>query len=204
MPPAVEPCAQARQVAGRRSAHRRKPLLHAGNDELVEALRRLDVLEQMLAEVADLGVVADEVARRPREQHLAAVCRRTDACGARQVDTDVVAPLGQRRLAGMNADPHTDIAAGQRSLGCGGRGNGVVRASERDEERVALRVDLEAVVLDERLTEHAPVRRQHVAVPVAEAAGELGRPFDVREEEGDGSGGEAGHDPADGPQLSRL
>ena len=130
--------------------------------------------------------------------------RPADASGARQVDADVVPALGERGLAGVHADPHADVAVGQRSLCRCGSGDRIMRATERDEERIALGVDLDAVVLGEGVTEHVPVRGEHVAVPVAEAAGELGRPFDVGEEEGDGSGGEAGHDPAADDQLSGL
>ena len=189
--------------ARRREIAARRP----GDDELEEPLGRLDVLEQMLAEVADLGVVADEVARRAREQHLAAVCRSTDARGARQVDADVVAALGQRGLAGVDPDPHAHGIAGRsanaRCAAAAAATASCARANATKNESPCVSTSTPLCSTNASRST-LPVRGQHVAVPVAEAAGELGRPFDVGEEEGDGSGGEAGHDPAAGPQLSRL
>ena len=89
-----------------------------------------------------------------------------------------------------------NVPVRERALRGRSGGDRIVRATESDEERVALRVDLDPVVRGERVAKHLPVRREHVLVAAAEPAGELGRPFDVGEEKGDGSGGEAGHDPA--------
>jgi hypothetical protein len=60
-------------------------------------------------------------------------------------------------------------------------------ARERNEERVALRVHLDAVAAAELLAKDGPVRRGHIGVPVAEPLQELGRAFDVGEDEGDGA-----------------
>ena len=76
-----------------------------------------------------------------------------------------------------------------RALRLDGRGDGVSRAREHEEEGVALRVDLDPVARRERVADDSPVRRQHLAVVVAEALEELRRVLDVGEDEGDGSAG---------------
>ncbi len=58
---------------------------------------------------------------------------------------------------------------------------------EREEERVALRVVLDAAVRGERLAQQAPVRGEGLVVADAEESCEPGRLLDVREEKRDGS-----------------
>ena len=66
---------------------------------------------------------------------------------------------------------------------------GAVR--ERDEERVALRVDLDAAVPRERVPQHPPVLGQRLRIPLrAELVQQPRRALDVREQEGDRAGGE--------------
>ncbi len=69
----------------------------------------------------------------------------------------------------------------------------VSRTRERDEERVALRVDLVSAVSGEGGAEQSLMVRKHAAVPLAELLDEPRRPFDVGEEEGDGAGGRLRH-----------
>ena len=67
-----------------------------------------------------------------------------------------------------------------------GGGDRTGSGRERDEERVALRVDLDAVVRGERGPKDAPVLCERLGVPVgAERVQQAGRALDVREEEGD-------------------
>ncbi len=61
------------------------------------------------------------------------------------VDADV-SLLCHGGLPGVDTDPDTHWALGERGLGIGSGGNGVARARERYEERVALRVHLAAAV----------------------------------------------------------
>lgn len=82
-----------------------------------------------------------------------------------------------------------------RALSLDGSSDRVACAREDEEERVALRVDLDPVAGREGVTDDSPVRGQHLAVVVAEALEELRRVLDVREDEGDRSAGKLGHAP---------
>ena len=76
--------------------------------ELVDRLRRGEVLEPMNAEVVQ-GVGGGEVAGRLRDEDLAAVTCRGDAGSAVNVDADVPF-LSQQWLAGVQAHAHADRA----------------------------------------------------------------------------------------------
>ena len=65
--------------------------------------------------------------------------------------------------------------------------DGVLGTAERDEEGVALRVDLLAARALERLPQEPAMSREHVAVGVAQLAEEDRRALDVRKQERDGS-----------------
>src|SRR3954465_12091496 len=90
--------------------------------------------------------------------------------------------------------------AGKRSpCGC----NGVRRASEGDEERVALGIDLDAVVRLPRAAERRPVQRELGCVGGrADLVEERRRAFHVGEEEGDGAGRTLWHGNRIAPQGS--
>lgn len=83
------------------------------------------------------------------------------------VDVEAYVPLlGDQRLAGVHAHADADRPVTERAL-CVVRGRKRIgRSGEGDEERVALRVHLDAAVARKRLAEHAPVLGQHVRVPV--------------------------------------
>ena len=72
-----------------------------------------------------------------------------------------VALTAQSRLAGVQAHPDVDLDAvgpvvpGVRALRLDGRGDCVASARKREEERVALRVDLDAAALGEALAHSA-------------------------------------------------
>ena len=86
------------------------------------------------------------------------------------------------------------FVGGERALDLGGRRDGVVRRGERDEERVALRVDLEAAMPVDRVPQEVAVRREQAGVDVAETPEQPGRALDVGEQEGDRAGrGRSGH-----------
>jgi hypothetical protein len=89
--------------------------------------------------------------------------------------------------------PSGQGSAASRPLRGHGGGNRVPCARERNEERIALRVDLVTVELFDRLAEQPRVRRQNVVVPVAELLQQPRRPFDIREEERDRSGWPLSH-----------
>ena len=136
----------------------------------------------------------EQRARRLRQQDLPAAPDGADARRSHDVEPDVPL-LVHGRLAGVQPDPHADVDLARPRLRCvralrlDGSGDGISRAREDEEEGVALRVDLDPVASSERVADDPPVRRQHLAVVVAEALEELRRVLDVREDEGDRSAG---------------
>jgi hypothetical protein len=74
----------------------------------------------------------------------------------------------------------------ERALDGHGRRDGVRRAAEGDEERIAGRIDLIAAVRRERLSNQGLVPGEQIAVAfAADLLEERGRTLDVREQEGD-------------------
>ncbi len=80
------------------------------------------------------------------------------------------------------------------------------RGGKREEERVALRVDLRAALLRTRLAHDSSVLGERRRVFLgAELVEKLGRAFDIGEEEGDGACGEIGsHDEIMRGMCARL
>ena len=112
--------------------------------------------------------------------------------GAVHTETDV--PLAAHgRFTRM--DPHADAKLRvlgpdmirQRPLARDRGGDRVLRPSVRDEERVALRVDLAAAVLRECLAQDPVMIGERLSVDrPAQPFEQRGRSLDVREEKGDG------------------
>ena len=127
--------------------------------ELVDPLGSAEILEPVLAEIAELGGV-DERRRHRRDEHLPAVTGRRDPCGAVDVGADITL-LRQQRRAGVEAHPHGQLELLLRLARCVERAG---RGREGNEERVALRVDLDAAVALERLAHDAPVLGERVRV----------------------------------------
>ena len=117
--------------------------------ELEDPLRRAQVLEPVLTEVTEPAGV-DERGRRRRDEHLSAVASSCDPRRTMNVRTDV-SIVGQQRRTGVEAHAHRHLelllrlARGLDRSGC---------CRERDEEGVALRVDLDAAVPVECLAQH--------------------------------------------------
>jgi len=87
---------------------RRKVAGQGRIDELEEMLRLGQVLQSVVAEVAEPDadvLVLEQIARRVRDEHLAAVAGGADARAAVDADAYVALP-GRRHLAGVDADPH--------------------------------------------------------------------------------------------------
>src|SRR6266498_3767108 len=109
------------------------------------------------------------------------------------VQTDVTL-LRQQRLAAVDADPHPHRQLLERRLRFGGRRERAGRGWEGYEERIALRIDLDALVGPERLTQDTAMLRQHPRVLVgAQVVQQLRRTLDVGEEERDGARWQAAH-----------
>ena len=171
---------------------RREPLAA----ELEQPDRRVDVLEPVVAEVDERDVGAKEVTRRARDDDLPAVADGRDTRGVMDVQTDV-ALAAQVRFARMDAHANADglvvrpRLCGKRALGVGRGLDRACRRREREKERVALRVDLGAVVPSDGLTEDEAMKLQRVAVRGSEPPEQVGGALDVREEQRDGAGREA-------------
>ena len=151
----------------------------------------------MLAEVAQRdvrrGIVAQQLPCRRRDEHLAAVSGRGDARSAVDAEADV--PFAaDGRLAGVDAHPHPQLLAagpvmgGKLALPVEGSSDGILGAPEGREERVALRVDLRAVVVGESRPDDPLMVGEDGRVFLAQLLQQPSRPLDVGEEEGDGAG----------------
>ncbi len=183
---------EAAAAAGAGSgAERREVVPEALDHELVEALGLVDVLQPLLAQVAERRVgrqlVPDERGGGRGEEHLATVRGGGDPRALVEAEA-VIALVADLGLAGVEA--HADAALGalgpvvrgERALRVGGRGDGVAGAGEGVEERVALRVHLAAAVRREGLAEEAAVVGEQVAVARAELLQQARRALDVGEQ----------------------
>ena len=148
----------------------------------------------MHAEVADVRV--DERTGRLRQQHLPAVADGGDPRALVHVEADVPL-LRQPRLARVQPHPHAYRPVGQRALAVRGSGDGVRRAGEGDEERVTLRVDLDALVVGKGGAESPPMLVQRLPVVVTELVQQPRRALDVREQQRHDAGREIAHHPHD-------
>jgi len=159
--------------------------------ELEDPLRSAEVPEPVRPEVP--GVHLDESPGGLGQEDLAAVADGGDAGGPVDVEPDV-AFLGQPRLAGVEAHPDLDRTAGQRPLGFRGCADRVRGPGERDEESVALGVDLDPAVRGDGSADDPAMLGQGLRVRIARLAQQPGGTLDVGEQEGDHTGRQlAGH-----------
>src|SRR6266542_1976051 len=104
-----------------------------------------------------------------------------------------IALVGDERLPGVDTHAHAHPSRRERALGVT-RGRHRIRGlGERDEDRIALRVDFDPVVRGDRGAKKLSLRREYLAVAIAELAQETRRSFDVREEECHGARWERAH-----------
>jgi hypothetical protein len=148
--------------------------------ELEDALGRAQVFQPVQAEITNTGT--GEVGGRLRQQHLTAVAGRCDPRRPMYVEADVTLSA-LHWLTGVEAHPHLHRTAGQSALCFGGGRDGVGRTRERDEESVALRVDLDSIMLPPRLAQDAVMLGEHIGVSVAELLQQPRRPLDISKEE---------------------
>ena len=179
----------------RRRLHREVRLIERlqrrelGVPKLIDPLGCLEILQSVDPEVA-YGRI-DELPRRLGQQYLRSVPCRRDACTSVHVETDI--PLVREDwLAGM--DPHSDSGRARRKavLSDPRRLDGVGGSGECEEERVTLRVDLDAPVRCGGLAKDPAMLGEHPDVGVAQFAKQAGRALDVREDERDRSRWEIG------------
>ena len=154
-------------------------------DELMKRLRPRQVLEAVLAEVEQRGRV-DELRSRRRDEDLPAVGDCGDPSGTMNIRANV-SLVGDVWRARMDAHPHRDR---ERPLRRRCRLQRAGRSRKRDEERIALRVDLDSALPRARLPDDAPVFGQCLGVALGtEIVQESRGPLDVREQKGDRAGG---------------
>ena len=103
----------------------------------------------MLAKIANRGAVVQKASRRRGQNDLPSVGGGGDSRSPVDVDPDV-AFVRQLRLPGVDPDPDANRAAREPVARVRGGCNRVGCSGERNEERVALRVDLDACVRAER------------------------------------------------------
>ena len=171
-------------------------------DELVDALGPVEVLQLVRAQVAqfDAGklVVLQQRNRCLREQHLATVTRRANPGGPVHAESEV-AVLRDRRFARVHSHAHAQVGAirplvrGEGALRVRRRRDRILRSAERDEERIALRIDLLPVVFLERRAQDPMVVCARDRVALTQLLQQTCRALDVREEEGDRPMRELGH-----------
>ena len=137
---------------------------------LEETRRAVEVLEPVLAEVAERDGRGESLGQQPRRlghHDLAPVADRGDAGSLVDGEADVAAP-GPHRLARVEADPHPHLVAGERELPLDRGRDAVGRRPEHDEERVALCPLLFAAVRGERGPEQLAMILEDTFVRVAE------------------------------------
>ena len=132
--------------------------------ELIDPLGCGEVLQAVFAEIAQ-AVVLDQRCGRGRDQDLPTVPDRCDAGCSVDVRSDV-ALVGDVGRPGVDPHAHADRSGREHLLRLGGGGNCGRRGGERDEERVALRIHLDTVVVKERLTKCAAMLGQRVCVGI--------------------------------------
>ncbi len=99
--------------------------------ELVQALRAREVLEPVVAEVAEPRFARREAVCRLREENLPAVARAHDPRRPVHVGTDVTL-VRDDRLTGVDADPDSHRPSFERGLTVSSGGDRIGRACERE------------------------------------------------------------------------
>jgi len=165
--------------------------------ELVQPLRPRQIPQPVLAQLAKLEA-PNQIPRRLRDKNLPSVTACGDARRSVHPEPEVpfVSDRGLSRVQ-AHAPPHLralgPVVLCQSALRCNGGSQSRVGASEGEEERISLRVDLATVASFCRLPEDAAVAVEGVAVPVSELLEQSCRALDIREEEGDSPARQLGH-----------
>ena len=180
--PAEERCRRNRQVRAVQALQSRE----VSFAELVDPLRRREVLQPVLAQIAQL-VQTHERSRRGRDKHLAAVTRGSDPRRPVDIDTDVPLVSDVRR-PGMDPDPHPDRASRQTGDRVRSRTKRPRPCRKGDKEGVALRVDLDSPLRRKGLAHDPPVHSERLPVSLRpQLVQEPGRALNVGEEKSNGA-----------------
>ena len=141
---------------------------------------------------------SDQGTRRLRQQHLPAAPDRAQPGRSDHVDAEV-ALATDSWLTCVQAHAHANRLAvgplvhGVRALRFDGCRDGVASPREREEERIALRVDLDTAARRKALAHQPAMAGQDLAVLVSERFEQARRPLDVAEDERDGSARQSSH-----------
>ena len=172
---------------------RREPL----DRELKKAFRSSHVLEAMHPQIFECQLgwqrVIDQHAGGLGDQHLPAVPGARHSSGAMHVQPDIFV-ADQRCLAGVQSDadahraPVGPFVRLQTFLYGGRSGARLQRATEHDEERIALGPKFVAAIGGERLPLDCVMGEKDVRVSLAEMLDQPRRYLDIAEEEGDRAG----------------
>jgi hypothetical protein len=173
-------------------------------DYLIEPNRRVEVLQPGVTEIAEFDagergpLVLQEGDRRLRDKNLSAVPGRANPRSAvhREPNVSLVGELDRPRV-----DPHADAKLRGPGPALGAkcllrrhrRQHRVAWPGEGGEERVSLRVDYAALVIDECIPLEITLPRLDCRILLPELAAESCGTLDVAEEEGQGAAGRLGH-----------
>ena len=192
------------QVVGARvqGPGRRKFRRQTGDDEIVKMLKMQDVLQPVLAQVAQRDP------HRERVLHQAAGCSRNDdlsamgcvgdASGSMHVHAHVMGTADDP-LTGVeaHADPHPralgPIVGLKVALGHHGGVDCALRTCEGGEKRVAGGVHLRAVTRRNGAADDAGMFAANLRVGIAQSVHQSSRALDVGEEERDGAARQVRH-----------
>ena len=118
-----------------------------------------------------------------RHHDLSAVRSRANPCRAADSDADVTVGM-KMRLGRVEAHSHPHrVLREKRTLGGDGRGDGIRRTVEDDEEGIAFGIDLASPMGYDRFAQETAVLRAKVAIRGTVSARKLRRSLDVAEEE---------------------
>ncbi len=118
--------------------------------------------------------------------------------GAVHIQTDVTCRT-HLRFTRVQSHAHAHLRVGgpvvtrDRALCVRRRADGIAGARERDEERIALRVQLAPAEFGERRAQQLALVGQHPGVLVAQLLEQLRRAFDIAEQKSDGAGWNGTH-----------
>jgi hypothetical protein len=172
--------------------------LQPGRGQLEQPHRPVQVLQPVLAHVHQgeprlpllLLLILDDRLRRLGHQHLRAAGGSTDPGRAVHGQAGISSP-GPDRVTGVNADPDPDrrtiwpLMSRQRPLDLQRAQHGLLRTSERREERISLGIHLRATLPGDGRADQPPVLGQDLRVPLTQCLDQARRPLDVGEHEGD-------------------
>jgi hypothetical protein len=150
------------------------------------------ICDRLLGECAERPCSPPAPADLLRDKDLSAVANRRNASRAVDVDADV-SLVGDERLARVEPNAHADRAGLERSLPVGSRSKCIRGPREGDEERISLRIDLDAAMPAEAFAQRLPMLAERIGVGIAELVQKPSRALDVGEEKGDCAGGQLGH-----------